>query len=103
MSSEFGEFLMNNEKFDFENLKENLVGVALRGHPSRKPTEGLPYIALVKGGERGFGRINPWPSLNIECETNLVNRLLGRSMPLMFRWQEINSTLLDTFQFLLKR
>jgi hypothetical protein len=40
MSSEFGESKMNNEKFDFENL----VGVALRGHPSRKPTEGLPYI-----------------------------------------------------------
>jgi hypothetical protein len=40
MSSEFGELKMNNEKFDFENL----VGVALRGHPSRKPTEGLPYI-----------------------------------------------------------
>jgi len=40
---EFGELKMNNEKFDFENL----VGVVLRGHPSRKPTEGLPYITLI--------------------------------------------------------
>ena len=52
MSSEFGELKMNNEKFDFENLKENLVGVALRGHPSRKPTEGLPYIAEGSGGSK---------------------------------------------------
>jgi len=41
---EFGELKMNNEKFDFENL----VGVVLRGHPSREPTEGLPYITLNK-------------------------------------------------------
>jgi len=33
---------MNNEKFDFEGV----VGVALRGHPSREPTEGLPYVTL---------------------------------------------------------
>ena len=33
---------MNNEKFDFVGV----VGVALRGHPSREPTEGLPYVTL---------------------------------------------------------